>query len=177
MTDGRGSWGPVLDAAPRSSGSKAGSSAGEKLGERQWQADPDPAQKLTGEELLQTLLVEVQGLRRDGVRTRDLLRATQRELAEVRSELVEFRDAAGLLKTENKLARERVNALGRYMVLHSLEVEEGEYVPSSSEDEESDGEDEGAGAEGSRKSDAAAEKEVEKAAEGTGATEAEGNSA
>ncbi|CDO76157.1 hypothetical protein BN946_scf184841.g4 [Trametes cinnabarina] len=56
---------------------------GSSLGRTVWREEPREPGWLTGEELMQTLLVEVQGLRRDYDRTSEELKSAQKELVVV----------------------------------------------------------------------------------------------
>ncbi|KAI0350914.1 hypothetical protein OH77DRAFT_1514062 [Trametes cingulata] len=136
---GKPSTGPVSEVR---AGPVAGPSA-PALQEAVWSADPAPAHLMTGEELLRTLLVEVQGLR---VQLRD-------DLGAARTEIRSLRTAVNSMRDDRDFQKLRIDAIMEYMANQERDVEDGEaeWVPSDSdlsEAEDGEPEDAGSGEEG-----------------------------
>ncbi|KAI0354009.1 hypothetical protein OH77DRAFT_1590791 [Trametes cingulata] len=137
--DGKPSTGPVSEVR---AGPVAGPSA-PALQQAIWSADPAPAHLLTGEELLRTLLVEVQGLR---VQLRD-------DLGAARTEIRSLQTAVNSMRDDRDFQKLRIDAIMEYMANQERDVEDGEaeWVPSDSdlsEAEDGEPEDAGSGEEG-----------------------------
>ncbi|CDO74832.1 hypothetical protein BN946_scf185022.g2 [Trametes cinnabarina] len=105
---------------------------GSSRGRAVWQAEPGEPGRLTGEELMQTLLVEVQGLRRGFDRTSE-------ELKSARKELRTLRESAEVLLKEAEWRKAQVEAYVEYLEEEAAAENDEEYEGSSGE--ESEGED------------------------------------
>ncbi|CDO78254.1 hypothetical protein BN946_scf184471.g2 [Trametes cinnabarina] len=105
---------------------------GSSRGRAVWQAEPGEPGRLTGEELMQTLLVEVQGLRRGFDRTSE-------ELKSARKELRTLRESAEVLLKEAEWRKAQVQAYLEYLEEEAAAENDEEYEGSSGE--ESEGED------------------------------------
>ncbi|CDO75900.1 hypothetical protein BN946_scf184768.g2 [Trametes cinnabarina] len=105
---------------------------GSSRGRAVWQAEPGEPGRLTGEELMQTLLVEVQGLRRGFERTSE-------ELKSARKELRTLRESAEVLLKEAEWRKAQVEAYLEYLEEEAAAENDEEYEGSSGE--ESEGED------------------------------------
>ena len=98
------------------------------MGRRMWSAGPSNPRELTDEELLQTFLVEVQGLRRNAAWTEELLREFQAEFQEIKHL------ATRTIVQHNHWA-DQFAELCRWMANVEVPDPEGEFVPSSDEHE------------------------------------------
>ncbi|CDO68577.1 hypothetical protein BN946_scf184996.g8 [Trametes cinnabarina] len=85
-----------------------------------WQAEPGEPGWLTGEELMQTLLVEVQGLRRSYDRTSE-------ELKSARKELRTLRESAEVLLKEVEWRKAQVEAYVEYLEEEAAVENDEEY--------------------------------------------------
>ncbi|CDO68808.1 hypothetical protein BN946_scf184805.g17 [Trametes cinnabarina] len=111
---------------------------GSSQGRAVWRVEPGEPGQLTGEELMQTLLVEVQGLRRNYDRTAEELKSAQKELQTLR-------ESAEVLLKEAKWRKAQVEAYIEYLEEEVAAENNEEYEGSSgeeSEGEESEGEEE-----------------------------------
>ncbi|KAI0363209.1 hypothetical protein BV20DRAFT_1058228 [Pilatotrama ljubarskyi] len=118
-TDGHPSNGPTLAPSQQASGSGGNSGPGSPLNCRAWSANPSATGRLTGEELLNTLLVEVQHLRRDHARTQEVLR-------DARADVRELRDSFYFLRLDRNHLHERQAALDAYFDRLGEEMSEAE---------------------------------------------------
>ncbi|CDO77170.1 hypothetical protein BN946_scf184675.g2 [Trametes cinnabarina] len=126
QTGGKPSAGPVEKEA------EGAAVPGSSRGRAVWQAEPGEPGRLTGEELMQTLLVEVQGLRRSYDRTSE-------ELKSARKELRPLRESAEVLLKEAEWRKAQVQAYVEYLEEEAAAENDEEYEGSSGE--ESEGED------------------------------------
>ncbi|CDO77964.1 hypothetical protein BN946_scf184971.g14 [Trametes cinnabarina] len=138
QTGGKPSAGPVEKEA------EGAAVPGSSRGRAVWQAEPGEPGRLTGEELMQTLLVEVQGLRRSYDRTSE-------ELKFARKELRTLRESAEVLLKEAEWRKAQVQAYVEYLEEEAAAENNKEYEGASGE--ESEGED-------SEDSDSEGEEEV-----------------
>ncbi|CDO74649.1 hypothetical protein BN946_scf184944.g8 [Trametes cinnabarina] len=119
QTGGKPSAGPVEKEA------EGAAVPGSSRGRAVWQAEPGEPGQLTGEELMQTLLVEVQGLRHSYDRTSE-------ELKSARKELRTLRESAEVLLKEAEWRKAQVQAY----------VDGEESEGEDSEDSDGEGEEE-----------------------------------
>ncbi|KAI0363003.1 hypothetical protein BV20DRAFT_1070526, partial [Pilatotrama ljubarskyi] len=117
--DGHPSNGPTLAPSQQAGGSGGNSGPDLPFNRRAWLANPSAAGRLTGEELLNTLLVEVQHLRRDHACTQEVLR-------DARADVRELRDSFYFLRLDRDHLRERQAALDAYFDRLGEEMSEAE---------------------------------------------------
>ncbi|KAI0364127.1 hypothetical protein BV20DRAFT_1057488 [Pilatotrama ljubarskyi] len=117
--DGHPSNGPTLAPSQQAGGSGRNSGPDSPLNRHAWSANLSTTGQLTGEELLNTLLVEVQHLRRDHARTQEVLR-------DARADVRELQDSFYFLRLDRNHLRERQAALDAYLDRLGEEMSEAE---------------------------------------------------